>query len=260
MEIVRKITKRKIMRAFNTSTDLKETLITKAKQHPSCTIFDINPTKNVFRNVNDHAFLAMQLDIPKFIIHLQDCIFKFLEVDLRNHWTERLLTSIPVGADLTPVLPVLLLSLLDALPPQKRIVKSAIEKVKEIMVKWIETGHVDKQAIEAAIPTVTWATRVAEKEEEATEAIAIEAAIGAAQATTWAVTSTERRAWAAEAIARSVQVVTQAATQSVAKTEAEAATGATRQAIWTAAIEATWADTADNLILSIQTTTNGVRQ
>ena len=171
------------MNAFNGDTRLKTNLIARAEQHRladeyvkgayeddedattfkgcslGCTIHDINLERGLLGCVEDHAFLADQLEIPEFLTRLQDRIFEGLNTDLSNHWTERLLTAIPVGADLTPVLPVFLLSLLDGLPPQEGEVKATIEGVKQVLIRWRETGQVDKEALEAAW-TTTWAVGV----------------------------------------------------------------------------------------------------
>jgi len=243
------------MKAFNADPDLKETLILKAKEHRladeyikgtygehqkdgpfkacslGCTIFDINAIKGLSGSLSGYAFLAQELDIPEFIAHLQDCIFEGLEADLATHWTERLLTSIPVGADLTPVLPVFLVSLLDGLPQQEGKVKAAIEGVKRVLVKWVETGKVDQEAARKAEKAVRKAQETGA--EEAIEAIKTATlAVRAAQAaSTWATT------WAIQTVS----------------------TGAAAQVIGEAQA-ATWTDIADNLILSIQTTTKGERQ
>jgi len=255
------------MKAFNADPDLKETLVEKAKQHRladeyikgdygkeqngafkgcslGCTVFDINTVKDLSGSVDDYAFLAKQLDIPEFITHLQDCIFEGLEADLRTHWTERLLTAIPVGADLTPVLPVVLLSLLDGLPPQEDEVKAAIERVKKVLVKWIETGQVDEEEAKGAADKARTTGAIIRTAAWAAARVAEAAAHAAARVETWVATWT---ALAAERAAR------------VAEATAWTATSVTGATIG-AAKEAAWADTADKLILSIQTTTKGVRQ
>ena len=141
------------MKAFNGDPALKAALIAKATQHRladayrqgsygwmesglfkgcslGCTIHDINQIKDLSGKTNDHAFLAQQLGIPEFITALQDKIFEGLAPDLAHHWTERLLTAIPVEADLTPLLPDFLLSLLDRLPPQEGEVKGDFKVVQ----------------------------------------------------------------------------------------------------------------------------------
>ena len=51
-----------------------------------------------------------------------------------------------------------LLSILDELPPQEGEVKAVIEGVKKVLVKWIETGQMDKEALEFA---TAWTTEAA---------------------------------------------------------------------------------------------------
>lgn len=68
-----------------------------------------------------------------------------------TEWTERLLKAIPVGVDLTPVLPKFLLGTLDKLPETDRQdVVESIKGVKAVLENWSVTGNPDLAAAEAA--------------------------------------------------------------------------------------------------------------
>ena len=241
----------KALKAFNNDAGLKAALIARAKQHRvadeyvkgtyqkkaatfkgcslGCTVFDINQEKGLSGNIHDYVFLADQLDVPEFITHLQDRLFERLETELSNHWTERLLTAIPVGADLRPVLPVFLLSLLDGLPPQKGKVKAAIEGVKQVLLTWDKTGQVDAaEAAEAALAAI-----------EATEAARV----------AWAT-------WAAAMAAEAAEAALAAAEAAQAAEAAKAAKAAAMAAKAAKAAGATWEDIANELILSIEKVVN----
>ena len=198
------------MQAFNGDPILKANLITKAVQHKG-------------------SSLGCNLGLPEYITSLQITILQELATDLRNCWTERLLTAIPVGADLRPVLPVFLLSLLEGLPPQEGKVKAAIEGAKKVLVEWHNTGQVNK---EAGAEASAWTTGTATWPAGATGAAAGAAAVWATWAAIWTTTetaeATEQVIWTTEATAK-------AATEAVEKTGSAA-----------------WADIADKLILSIK--------
>lgn len=158
----------KTFNAFNGDPELKETLLEKAVQlrleheivkrkHPKATftrgslirtLHAVNNIRHKFGHLYDPIFLANQLGVPEFITALQGRIFEGLTPELSNHWTERFLNAIPVGVDLTPVLPIFLLSLLDGLPPQEGDVKAVIEGTKQLLIKLRETGQVDKKLAE----------------------------------------------------------------------------------------------------------------
>ena len=159
------------MKAFNNDPQYKADSIESAKQHRladefitgtygrqngtfkgcsvGCSVTDVNKRNGTTGGVEDHGFLAEQLGVPEYIIHLQDSIFEGLNDDVRPQWTERLFTAIEPGADLTPVLPVFLLKTLDRLPEQGRShIDHAIKRVKEVLQNWADAGTVD---IEAAL-------------------------------------------------------------------------------------------------------------
>ena len=118
-----------------------------------CSLFDVKGIKgvDVGEEYNDLALLAKELGIPEFICHLQDSIFEGLPESERLRWTERLFNSIPLGADLTPVLPRFLLKTLDRLPETNRAdVVDAIRGVKDVLINWSETGEADIEAARSA--------------------------------------------------------------------------------------------------------------
>jgi hypothetical protein len=114
------------MKAYNGSKDLKDKLVTLAKEHEAnddyvadigaygeivdgvfkgssvgCTIKDINPD----HKANDHVYLAEALGVPYFITYFQDIIFEGLPDSHRYSFTPMFLDAINVGSDLSPVLP-----------------------------------------------------------------------------------------------------------------------------------------------------------
>ena len=160
-----------MLQAFNNDKEFKDQMIAAAISHREkdeyiagcyakmngsfkgcsvgCSLFDVKGIKgiDVGEGYNDHALLAKELGIPEFICHLQDSIFEGLPDSERFKWTERLFNSIPLGVDLTPVLPRFLLKTLDRLPETDRTdVVDAIRGVKEVLINWAETGEADIEA------------------------------------------------------------------------------------------------------------------
>ena len=116
-----------------------------------CLIYDINKREGTDSSYSDHGFLAEQLGVPEFICRLQDSILEGLPEPLNTEWTERLLKAIPVGVDLTPVLPKFLLGTLDKLPETDRQdVVESIKGVKAVLENRSVTGNPDLAAAEAA--------------------------------------------------------------------------------------------------------------
>jgi len=115
------------MKAFNNEPEFKEQLLRLALEHEAldhyiagtynqendggefrgcsvgCTINDVNRLKGLDGCHDDHAFLAVVLGVPLFIVNAQESIFEGSPHHLRIPWTYRFLKAIPVGADLTPV-------------------------------------------------------------------------------------------------------------------------------------------------------------
>ena len=157
-----------------------------------CSLFDIKSIKGVEvgEAFNDHALLAKELGIPEFICHLQDSIFENLPEAERFRWTERLFQAIPLGADLTPVLPRFLLKTLNRLPEVDRAdVVAAISGVREVLQNWSDTGTVDIDAARSAARSAAesaWS--------------AVRSAAESAESATW---SAAESAWSAVRSARS---------------------------------------------------------
>jgi len=130
-----------------------------------CSLYDVKKIKGVDIEVySDHSRLAEELGVPEFIVHLQEAVFEGLPDNERFGWTERLFQSIPLGADLSPVLPRFLLKTLDRLPETDRAdVVAAIKGVKEVLDNWVSTGEVDVEAARSA-------ARLAESAESAASA------------------------------------------------------------------------------------------
>ena len=176
-----------MLQAFNNDKEFKDQMIAAAISHREqdeyiagayakmngsfkgcsvgCSLFDVKGIKgiDVGEGYNDHALLAKELGIPEFICHLQDSIFEGLPDSERFKWTERLFNSIPLGVDLTPVLPRFLLKTLDRLPKtDNQDVEDAIKGVKNVLISWAETGIADVEAAWAAAysawsaESVTW--------------------------------------------------------------------------------------------------------
>ena len=157
------------MEAFGNSEEFKSELVSLAIQHREqdqyikgeygrmngkfkgcsvgCLVYDINQKKGTKASYGDHAFLAEQLGVPEFICHLQDRIFEGLPEPLNTEWTERLVSAIPVGVDLSPVLPRFLIRTLDRLPEtDRKDVADSIKAVRDVLENWAESGVVDVDA------------------------------------------------------------------------------------------------------------------
>ena len=160
-----------MLQAFNNDKEFKDQMIAAAISHREkdeyiagcyakmngsfkgcsvgCSLFDVKGIKgiDVGEDYADHALLAKELGIPEFICRLQDSIFEGLPESERLRWTERLFNSIPLGADLTPVLPKFLLKTLDRLPETDIAdVVDAVRGVKDVLINWAETGEADIEA------------------------------------------------------------------------------------------------------------------
>ena len=86
-----------------------------------------------------------------FITKIQDTIFEGLSEDESMKWTERLFEAIPVGADLTTVMPKFLLSLMkrniqNVDKDEDTEAYSAMEEVIKVLSDWVDTGSVDQGA------------------------------------------------------------------------------------------------------------------
>ena len=166
------------MRAFHGDPRLKSQLIEMARQHRvadeyiagtyaddsgdtfrgcsvGCTVRDINDLTGESGGYADHAYLAEQLGVPEFVTRLQDAIFEGLPQDQRSGWTERLLTAIPEGADLTPALPRFLLTVQERNAEQidreaSPDVYAAALQVLDVLRRWVDTGGVDGSAVWSA--------------------------------------------------------------------------------------------------------------
>ena len=118
-----------------------------------CSLYDVQVLRGYHRQADygDHALLARELGLPQFLVRLQDTIFEGLPEVERYQWTERLYRAIPVGADLTTVLPKFLLRILDDLPKTNRPdVTDAVNGVRVLLREWTATGEVDLRAAAGA--------------------------------------------------------------------------------------------------------------
>jgi len=232
-----------MLQAFNNDKDFREQMIASAISHREkdeyiageysredgdfkgcslgCSLYDVKKIKGVDIEVySDHSRLAEELGVPEFIVHLQEAVFEGLPDNQRFGWTERLFNSIPLGVDLTPVLPRFLLKTLDRLPETDRAdVVAAIKGVKEVLDNWVSTGEVDFEAARSA-------ARLAES--------------AAYSALKW---SARSAAWAAKSAARS------------AEWSAKPAEWSAESAVWSAewsAKSAAWEEIANDLISCIE--------
>ena len=198
-----------MLQAFNNDKEFKDQMIAAAISHREkdeyiagcyakmngsfkgcsvgCSLFDVKGIKgiDVGEDYADHALLAKELGIPEFICHLQDSIFEGLPDSERFKWTERLFNSIPLGVDLTPVLPRFLLKTLDRLPKtDNQDVEDAIKGVKNVLISWAETGIVDAEvawsaaeSVRSAAESAAWSAESAAWEQIANDLVeCIEAA------------------------------------------------------------------------------------
>lgn len=200
------------MKAFHNDPELKQQLIDMAAEHRQadeyikgaygeeidgkfrgcsigCTIRDINKIHGKKLPINNHTALSEELGIPEFILRFQDSIYERLPEPLNTEWTERLFNAIPLGKDLTPVLPRFLIKTLDRLPETKRPdVVEAIKNLRSVLHGWADKSIVDVAAARAA----AWAAADASDASEAADAVA-----WAADAVAWAAVSSEsERSWA----------------------------------------------------------------
>ena len=116
-----------------------------------CSIRSVNKLRKTKLSNNSHSELADELGVPVFITRLQDRIFEGLPADMRPAFTGRLFRAISAGADLSGVLPLFLLRVLDGLPELSRAdVVAAVKGVKQVLQNWADTGTVDVAAANAA--------------------------------------------------------------------------------------------------------------
>jgi len=194
-----------------------------------CSLFDVKGIKgvDVGEKYNDHALLAKELGIPEFICHLQDSIFEGLPESERFRWTERLFKAIPLGSDLTPVLPRFLLKTLDRLPETDvSDVVDAIKGAKDVLINWAETGEAD---IEAA-----WS--------------AAESAESAGPAAWLAAWSAQSAAESAGSAAESAWSAAESAESAAESAESAAESAESAESAWSAA----WEQIANDLIECIE--------
>lgn len=161
------------MEAYNNDPRFKEQLIKRAQEHRiadqyikdyyyqkdnttfrgcsvGCCIRDVNDIQGTKGQYDNHAFLAAQLGIPEVFIHLQDIIFERLPDPKHKEWTERFLNAIQPGADLTPVIPkMLLMTRQYTLEAWKDVFIQECRPcpIVEFLEKWIETGTLNSRAI-----------------------------------------------------------------------------------------------------------------
>ena len=214
-----------MLQAFNNDKEFKDQMIAAAISHREkdeyiagcyakmngsfkgcsvgCSLFDVKGIKgiDVGEDYADHALLAKELGIPEFICRLQDSIFEGLPESERLRWTERLFNSIPLGADLTPVLPKFLLKTLDRLPETDIAdVVDAVRGVKDVLINWAETGEADIEAAwsaQSAAETAESAARSARSAARSARSAAESAAESVAESVAWSVawSAAESAAW-----------------------------------------------------------------
>ena len=251
------------MKAFHNDPELKQQLIDMAAEHRQadeyikgaygeeidgkfrgcsigCTIRDINKIHGKNLPINNHTALSEELGIPEFILRFQDSIYERLPEPLNTEWTERLFNAIPLGKDLTQVLPRFLIKTLDRLPETKRPdVLAAIKQLRSVLHGWANKSIVDVAAARSA----AWdAAEAPADASDASEALwvseAAKAAALAADAVAWASVRSEARsalrataetAWAA------AETAWAAADASDASEAADAAAWAADAVAWAAA-------------------------
>lgn len=250
------------MKAFNNDPELKQQLIDMAAEHRQadeyikgaygeeidgkfrgcsigCTIRDINKIHGKKLPINNHTALSIELGIPEFILRFQDSIFERLPEPSNTEWTERLFNAIPLGKDLTPVLPRFLIKTLDRLPETKRPdVVEAIKNLRSVLHGWADKSIVDVAAARAA----AWAAADASDASEALWASeAAKAAALAADAVAWASVRSEARsalrataetAWAAAETAWAAADSAGEAAEHAVRSAALASKAAVRPAAW----------------------------
>ena len=155
-----------------------------------CTIHSINRKFGRKLSTSIHEHYETELGIPEAIAHLEDALFEALPDKEAMEWPVQFLEAVPVGADLSMVIPQFLYWLLSdendgvirfAPPDNKWGVKSAIEGVIALFKEWIETGVRPSRAARAAAAAAARAAAAA-----AAAAAARAAAGAAARDAAWA--------------------------------------------------------------------------
>lgn len=149
--------------AFNNDEQFKRQVLERAFAHQhadeysvGCAIYDISKLKGIKNpDISSETFLAKQLNVPIFIATLQDAFFDGMSDELRSTWSTDFLASIKPGADLSPVLPKILLFALekckDAINSKEfKDQLDAINQSQEVLKNWIETGSPDRAAAKTA--------------------------------------------------------------------------------------------------------------
>jgi len=272
-----------MLQAFNNDKEFKDQMIAAAISHREkdeyiagcyakmngsfkgcsvgCSLFDVKGIKgiDVGEDYADHALLAKELGIPEFICRLQDSIFEGLPESERLRWTERLFNSIPLGADLTPVLPKFLLKTLDRLPETDIAdVVDAVRGVKDVLINWAETGEADIEAAWSAQSAAETAESAARSARSAAESAAESVAESVAWSVAWS--AAESAARSARSAARSARSAAESAAESVAESVAWSAQSAAESAAesvawsvaWSAAESAAWEQIANDLVECIE--------
>ena len=102
---------------------------------------DVNKLRGFDADLGNHMFLAKSLDIPMFITMTQDQIFEGLSRELGVEWTERLLSAIKPGTDLTPSLLLYMSKIRDLLPEEDRVLHFEHTDIKAIFIYSANYGN-----------------------------------------------------------------------------------------------------------------------
>lgn len=235
------------MKAFNGSQEFKDQLLDLDQNHQEmdqyrketfgyiendgifrgcsvgCLINDIDPN----HDNSDHEFLAEKLGVPVFVTILQDAFFENLEDS--SKWTEDLLTAIPVGADLTPVLPKFLKHVVELNPVDADWYRDVIAVLDE----WVDVGKPDvvvAEAAEAAARAEARVTAVEWSKSAAARGVARAVARAAIAAASWSAKAAAAWSAAASWSARATSWAASRAAEAVSWSARAAAAGEAAEA------------------------------
>ena len=124
---------------------------------------------------DDHFLYETEFGIPTAIAHLEDAIFESLRDEQAKEFPLRFIKAVPVGADLSPVIPMFLAWLLD--DPKDGVIRFA-DEVGKISIHTVADLH--RRSLIERITDEEWTAAW-----DAASAAASAAAWGAASAAAW---------------------------------------------------------------------------
>ena len=164
---------------------------------------------------SDHMTAEREAGIPVALARLEDTIFEGLPNDLAMTWPARFMAAVPVGADLSLVVPRWMLWLLTESGIEgyrHPTVAPAVEQVAAVLRHWIKVGVPDRGAADSAESAVWGAAwNVAWS--------AARSAESAARSAAWSAESAARAAWSA-AESAAAESAARSAARSVARSVA----------------------------------------